>query len=151
MDNNYLTENEDGDPLKLARLFTQSISSLIDNYNDLAARLEQSELRTKELEQERERLLREQQKNGSWASRVTYENVVELIAQNEDPAVRDETRKVFEPLLKKEQVRMLRRDVKKKVKEWEASDGFEPRTLNNYGTVVQAGGINVQQANTVQK
>ena len=145
MDNNYLTKNGGGDPLNFAKQFAQNLQTLIVNYEDMAAKLEQNEARIRELELENERLLNEQQKNGSWASRVTYENVVELIAQNEDPAVRDETRKVFEPLLKKEQVRMLRRDVKKKVKELEASDGTEPRAFYNYGTYneVQGGGLNV--------
>ena len=108
MDNNYLTENKGGDPLKIAEALVSSIKDLT---NKIKAQDEKIQELTKELEGLR---------NDPWSSRVTYENVVELIAQNEDPAVRDETRKVFEPLLKKEQVRMLRRDVKKKVKEWEA-------------------------------
>ena len=117
-----IINHEGEDPLNFAKQFLQSFQNLMVNYEDMAARLEQSEARNRELELENERLLSEQQKNGLWASRVTYENVVELIAQNEDPAVRDETRKVFEPLLKKEQVRQLRRDVKKKVKELEAAE-----------------------------
>ena len=67
-----------------------------------------------------------------WASRVTYENVVDLIASNEDAAVRDQTRKVFEPLLKKETVRQLQRDVKRKVKEMETADGVAPIVVNNH-------------------
>ena len=117
-----IINHEGEDPLNFAKQLLQSFQNLMVNYEDMAARLEQSEARNRELELEKERLLSEQQKNGLWASRVTYENVVELIAQNEDPAVRDETRKVFEPLLKKEQVRQLRRDVKKKVKELEAAE-----------------------------
>ncbi len=117
-----IINHEGEDPLNFAKQFLQSFQNLMVNYEDMAARLEQSEARNRELELENGRLLSEQQKNGLWASRVTYENVVELIAQNEDPAVRDETRKVFEPLLKKEQVRQLRRDVKKKVKELEAAE-----------------------------
>ena len=50
----------------------------------MAARLEQAELRIKELEQENERLQNEQQKNNLWSSRVTYENVVDQIASLED-------------------------------------------------------------------
>lgn len=142
---------EGEDSLYLAKQVLQGFQNLLVNYDDMAARLEQSELRIKELEQERERLLKEQQKNDPWSSRVTYENVVELIASYEDASQRDESRKVFEPLLKKEQVRQLRRDIRLKVKELESADGIEPRTLNNYGTVVQAGGINVQQANMVGK
>ena len=122
MDNNYLTENEGEDPLKVARLFSQSIQSLIVRCDEMAARLEQSELRIKELEQENERLLCEQQKNDLWSSRVTYENVVELIASYEDASQRDEARKLLEPLLKKEQVRQLRRDIRQKMKELEEAE-----------------------------
>lgn len=139
MDNNYLTETMGEDPLKV-------VETALNCFKDLTAKIKAQDTQIQELTKEVERL-----RNDPWSSRVTYENVVELIAQNEDSAVRDETRKVFEPLLKKEQVRTLRRDVRKKVKEWEQADGMEPRTLNNYGTVVQAGGINVQQANSVQK
>lgn len=94
--------------------------------------------RIRELEQELQAL-----RNDSWTSRVTYENVVEMIALNEDAAVRDEMRKVFEPLLKKAQVQQLRCDIKRKVKELESADGVDnARTFNNYGTYteVQAGG-----------
>jgi hypothetical protein len=143
MDNNYLTKPEGGDPLNVARQFLQSFQTLMVNYDDMVARLEQSEARNRELEQENERLLGEQQKNGSWASRVTYENVVELIASYEDASQRDEARKLIEPLLKKEQVRQLRRDIKKRVKEQNEDNGIG--TFNNYGTYneVQAGGLNI--------
>ena len=116
---------EGEDPLKVARLFSQSLQSLIVDYDDMAARLEQSELRIRALEEENERLLSEQQKNGSWASRVTYENVVELIASYEDASQRDEARKLIEPLLKKDQVRQLRRDIRLKVKELESAEEAE--------------------------
>jgi hypothetical protein len=53
---------------------------------------------------------------------VTYENVVELIASYEDASQRDEARKLLEPLLKKEQVRQLRRDIRQKVKELESAE-----------------------------
>ena len=129
--------------MKAVRLFSQNIQNLIVEHDDMAARLEQSEQRIRELEQENERLLGEQQKNGSWASRVTYENVVELIASYEDAFQRDEARKLIEPLLKKEQVRQLRRDIKKRVKEQNEDNGIG--TFNNYGTYneVQAGGLNI--------
>ena len=122
MDNNYLTKPEGEDPLKVVRLFTQSIHSLMVSHEETACRLQQSELRIRELEQENERLLLEQQKNDLWSSRVTYENVVELIASYEDASQRDEARKLLEPLLKKEQVRQLRRDIRLKVKELESAE-----------------------------
>ena len=123
---------EGGDLLKFARTFSQSIQSLIVDYDDMTSRLAQAELRIKELEQENARLLGEQEKNGSWASRVTYENVVELIASYEDASQRDEARKLIEPLLKKEQVRQLRRDIRLKAKELESTEGRPASvTLNN--------------------
>ena len=71
----YIINPEGEDPLKVARLFSQSIQSLIVRCDEMAARLEQSELRIKELEQENERLLCEQQKNDLWSSRVTYASI----------------------------------------------------------------------------
>lgn len=117
-----MTKPEGEDPLKVVRLFTQSIHSLMVSHEETACRLQQSELRIRELEQENERLLLEQQKNDLWSSRVTYENVVELIASYEDASQRDEARKLLEPLLKKEQVRQLRRDIRLKVKELESAE-----------------------------
>ncbi len=80
--------------------------------------LERMKRRIAELEEELAKY-----RNDDWAGRVTYDNVVDLIASNEDAAVRDQTRKVFEPLLKKETARKLQRDVKRKVKEMEEADG----------------------------
>ena len=117
MDNNYLTNLEGECPLNVMKLMTQSAQSLIVDYEDMACRLQQAELRNKELEQENERLRGEQMRQDLWSSRVTYENVVELIASYEDASQRDEARKLLEPLLKKEQVRQLRRDIRLKVKE----------------------------------
>ena len=122
MDNNYLTNLEGECPLNVMKLMTQSAQSLIVDYEDMACRLQQAELRNKELEQENERLRGEQTRQDLWSSRVTYENVVELIASYEDASQRDEARKLLEPLLKKEQVRQLRRDIRLKVKELESAE-----------------------------
>ena len=56
----FIIKNEREDSLKVVRLFSQSVQSLIVDYEDMTARLEQSELRIKELEQENERLQSEQ-------------------------------------------------------------------------------------------
>lgn len=146
MDNNYLTKPKGEDSLILARQFLQSFQNLIVNYDDMAARLEQCRLKIHELEQENGRLLVEQQKNGSWASRVTYENMVELIASYEDASQRDEARKLIEPLLKKDQVKQLRRDIRIKVQELNGEEaGKAGHTFNNYGTYneIQSGGTNI--------
>ena len=84
----------------------------------LVGDLERMKRRVAELEEELAKY-----RNDDWTGRVTYDNVVDLIASNEDAAVRDQTRKVFEPLLKKETARKLQRDVKRKVKEMEEADG----------------------------
>lgn len=52
-----------------------------------------------------------------WGSRVTYENVVDQIALYEDPSQRDEARKVFAPLLKKNMVTKMHKDIKRRAKE----------------------------------
>ena len=119
---NTSENNEVKDPLQFAKQYLQNFQSLVVNYEEMSSRLEQAELRIKELEQENERLLSEQQKNDLWSCRVTYENVVELIASYEDASQRDEARKLLEPLLKKEQVRQLRRDIRQKVKELESAE-----------------------------
>ena len=121
----FIIKNEGEDSLKVVRIFSQSVQSLIVDYEDMTARLEKSELRIKELEQENERLQSEQLRHDLWSSRVTYENVVELIASYEDASQRDEARKLIEPLLKKDQVRQLRRDIKLKMKELEAAEAPE--------------------------
>ena len=85
---NTSENNEVKDPLQFAKQYLQNFQSLVVNYEEMSSRLEQAELRIKELEQENERLLSEQQKNDLWSSRVTYENVVELIASYEDASQR---------------------------------------------------------------
>lgn len=89
--------------------------------------LERMKRRVAELEEELAKY-----RNDDWTGRVTYDNVVDLIASNEDAAVRDQTRKVFEPLLKKETARKLQRDVKRKVKEMEEADGVGAVVVNNH-------------------
>ena len=106
--------------------------------------LERMKRRVAELEEELAKY-----RNDDWTGRVTYDNVVDLIASNEDAAVRDQTRKVFEPLLKKETARKLQRDVKRKVKEMEEADGMgavAPQVyieIGNAGDVIARGGKKV--------
>lgn len=125
--NNYDEKMMGKDPLELAE-------TLLNCVKDMKALLEQKDAQIKELNDKLDIL-----RNDPWASRVTYENVVELIASNEDSAVRDEMRKVFEPMLKKEQVRKLCRDVKRKVKELESADSLEEDFRQHaYGNVFYA-------------
>ena len=99
---------------------------LLTGVREMAALLAQKEQRISELEQ-----LLEAQRNDPWSSRVTYENVVDMIALNEDSAVRDEMRKVFEPLLKKEMATRFRKDIRRRAKELsEGNVGMEPEMQN---------------------
>ena len=87
-----------------------------------------------EVIRKQEEALEQQKKGDEWASRVTYEGVVEQIAACEDAKERDEARKLIEPLLKKSQVTQFRRDIKKRVKELNEENGVEAGAtqINNY-------------------
>jgi len=116
MDSNTPTI-EDYSPQELTEIMKSGAQTLLDKIAQLAALLAEREARIKELENEVETL-----KNDPWTTRLTYDNVVEQIASYEDPSQRDEARKLIEPLLKREQVRQLRKDVKRKVKELEEEE-----------------------------
>lgn len=118
----------------------QRLATLEADYATLEANYAKLEAEKARLEVKVEQL--QSKKGDEWTSRVTYENVVEQIASNEDASKRDDARKVFEPLLKRSQVTQLRRDIKRRVKELNDESGS---TFNNYGTYteVHSGGINI--------
>lgn len=122
---------------RLANYFAK-VHQIMDEYDCLLQRVATLEAENARLEDTVEQL----KKDDEWTSRVTYENVVEQIASNEDASKRDDARKVFEPLLKRSQVTQLRRDIKRRVKELNEENGS---TFNNYGTYteVHSGGINI--------
>ena len=122
---------------RLANYFAK-VHQIMDEYDCLLQRVATLEAENARLEDTVEQL----KKDDEWTSRVTYENVVEQIASNEDASKRDDARKVFEPLLKRSQVTQLRRDIKRRVKELNDESGS---TFNNYGTYteVHSGGINI--------
>ena len=97
---------------------------LVENLQVLRAEFERQTARIAELEQQNAELRSEndQLRNDPWSSRVTYDNVVDQIASNEDAAQRDFARKLIEPLLKRTQVNQLRKDIKKRVKELNEAD-----------------------------
>ena len=140
-----IKKKEDDDPLqetkdigkRLANYFAK-VHQIMDEYDCLLQRVATLEAEKARLEDTVEQL----KKDDEWTSRVTYENVVEQIASNEDASKRDDARKVFEPLLKRSQVTQLRRDIKRRVKELNEESGS---TFNNYGTYteVHSGGINI--------
>lgn len=118
-----------------------SIAQLIKLAQTLDKAKEDLRIQMNELKAENEEL--KARMNDGWTDRVTYDNMVEQIASYEDPAQRDEARKLIEPMLKKNMVRKLRADIKRKVNESNGGEGG--RTFNNYGTYneVQAGGTNI--------
>ena len=94
------------------------------------------ELKKKQLEWDKEKdkisaEIEAMNKKEEWASCVTYDNVVEQIASNEDAAHRDIATKTLEPLLTKEMARKFRRDIKRKMKEMNSGDGGTNITIEN--------------------
>ena len=119
------TNQEGADALQAIKIFGMQWMDYFASVQQLAADYVRLQQRVAELEEENRKLKEDDEqlrKADEWSSRLTYDNVVELIANNEDAAQRDISRKVFEPLLKKEQVRQLRRDIKKRVKELNDAD-----------------------------
>jgi hypothetical protein len=133
-------------PLQSMKDFVAQLMNFFNGVQQALAENEQLRQRVAKLESENaafSETIEQWKKGDEWASRVTYEGVVEQIAACEDAKERDEARKLIEPLLKRSQVTQFRRDIKKRVKELneENSGG----TFNNYGTYteVHAGGINI--------
>ena len=134
-------------PLQSLRDFTAKCLNYLNGVQQLIA--ENKLLRQRAAKQDEkiaklEKELEEQKKkDDDWSSRVTYEAVVEQIAACEDAKERDEARKLIEPLLKRAQVTLFRKDIKKRVKE--LNEENVGGTFNNYGsyTEVHAGGINI--------
>jgi hypothetical protein len=94
-----------------------------------------SELQRRLAAQEAECAALKARLNDGWTDRVTYENMVEKIAANEDASERDYARNLIEPMLKRDMVRRFREDIKAKVKELNGEeDGKGGTTFNNYGT-----------------
>ena len=120
--------------------YFRGVQQVLDDNEQMRQLVAEQNEKIKKLEE----ALEQQKKGDEWASRVTYEGVVEQIAACEDAKERDEARKLIEPLLKKAQVTQFRRDIKKRVKELN-EDGAGGVNFNNYGTYteVHSGGINI--------
>ena len=134
-------------PLQALKDFGAQVMNYLTGVQQMLAETEQLRQRVAKLENENAALaetIEHWKKGDEWASRVTYEGVVEQIAACEDAKERDEARKLIEPLLKRAQVTQFRRDIKKRVKELN-EDGAGGVNFNNYGTYteVHSGGINI--------
>ena len=133
-------------PLQALKDFGDQLVNYFSGMQQVMVQNEHLRQRVAKLESENSALAEtiEQWKKGDeWASRVTYEGVVEQIAACEDAKERDEARKLIEPLLKRSQATQFRKDIKKRVKELNEENGGS--TFNNYGTYteVHAGGVNI--------
>ena len=133
------------DPLREMKAFGAQWMAFFGNVHQMMAENEELRRQVASLEQENERLkeaMEQTKRDDEWSGRVTYDNVVDQIAACEDAKERDEARKLFEPLLKKNMVSHFRKDIKKRVKELNEDSGS---TFNNYGsyTEIHSGGINI--------
>ena len=98
-----------------------SIAQLIELAQTLDKAKEDLRIQMNELKAENEEL--KARMNDGWTDRVTYDNMVEQIASYEDPAQRDEARKLIEPMLKKNMVTKFRRDIRNRAKELNEGNG----------------------------
>ena len=134
-------------PLQALKDFGAQWTNYFSGVQQVMAEHERLQQRVAKLENENAALrdtIEQWKKGDEWASRVTYEGVVEQIAACEDAKERDEARKLIEPLLKRGQVTQFRKDIKQRVKELN-EEGAGGVNFNNYGTYteVHAGGINI--------
>ena len=132
----------DGDvPLEEAIVFAEQLSKFLNGFNQLRADNEKlkEENRAKDakIDEQQETIDRlqdelEQSRTGDeWAQRVTFDNVVDEIASNEDAAQRDQYRRFIETMLPQKLVKLLRKAIKKRVKELneENEESQEPGTI----------------------
>ena len=116
------------DPLEKMKDLTAQWANYFNGMQLVLEENMQLRQRVATLESENEALtdtINQWKSNDEWSNRVTYDNMVDQIASLEDLSKRDDARRLFEPLLKKNQVTQFRRDIKKRVKELnEDGDGY---------------------------
>ena len=117
-----------------------SIAQLIELAKTLDKAKEDLRIQINELKAENEEL--KARMNDGWTDRVTYENMVEQIASYEDPAQRDEARKLIEPMLKRNMVRKFGADIKRRAKELNSGEGANI-TIQQAEVKVQSPGNNI--------
>ena len=117
---NSIINTEGEDPLQALEDFGAEWMEYFSGVQQLMTDYKRLKHRVAELEEANAGLaeaIGQLKKGDEWSSRVTYDNVVDQIASNEDAAQRDLARKLIEPLLKRAQVTQLRKDIKRRVKE----------------------------------
>ena len=138
---NFKNGNDGDVPLEEAIVFAEQLSKFLNSFNQLRAENEKlkEENRAKDakIDEQQETIdrlqdeLEQSRKGDEWAQRVTFDNVVDEIASNEDAAQRDLHRRFIELLLPQKLVKLLRKAVKKRVKEIneENEESTEPGTI----------------------
>ena len=137
-----LKNGNDGDiPLEESVAFAGQLSKFLNGFYQLRAENEKlkEENRAKgaKIDEQQETIdrlqdeLEQSRKGDEWAQRVTFDAVVDEIASDEDAAQRDLHRRFIELLLPQKLVKLLRRAVKKRVKEIneENEESTEPGTI----------------------
>ena len=115
-----INQHFEAEPLQQMKDLTAQWSNYFNKIQQILDENEQLRQRVAALESENTALtdtIKQWKSNDEWSNRVTYENVVDQIASLEDASKRDDARRMFEPLLKKNQAAQFRRDIKKRVKE----------------------------------
>ena len=115
-----INQQLEDDPQQKLKELTAQWANYFNGIQQVLDENEQLQQRVTALEKENADLrdTLEQSKNKEeWASRVTYDNVVDQIASLEDTSKRDDARRMIEAMLKRSQVTQLRRDIKKRVRE----------------------------------
>ena len=152
-----MNDNEGEDPGKMMREFGRQWCEYFSGVERVMTECEQLRQRVAELEERcalQQEALDQQKRSDEWSSRVTYENVIDLIASNEDAAMRDQARRFIEPMLKQPMVKQMRKDIKRRVKELneeamnDSEGGVVPKALKSEEAVelmtllVEAGLLN---------
>lgn len=104
MDEMMMMNQGNEDPFQDVNAFAVKLMMCMNAFQQVQEENEQLRQRVAALESENAALTEtvEQWKKGDeWSNRVTYDNVVDQIASLEDASKRDDARRMFEPLLKK--------------------------------------------------
>ncbi len=128
-----INQHEKDEPLDEMKDLTAQWANYFNGIQQMLGDYERLQQRVAALESENAALtetLEQWKHNDEWSNRVTYDNVVDQIASLEDASKRDDARRMFEALLKKNQVTQFRRDIKHRVKELnEEGDAYNDKQV----------------------
>ena len=133
--------NDGKTPVEEAIVIAGQLSKLLNGFDQLRDEneklKEENSAKDAKIDEQQETIdrlqeeLEQSRKGDEWAQRVTFDAVVDEIASDEDAAQRDLHRRFIELLLPQKLVKVLRRAVKKRVKEIneENEESQEPGTI----------------------